>query len=64
MVRVKDLKDQIGTSGVRPVLYCVVCGSEYSANRGDYFSCSPDHVLTCCEQPLQLAVKHTVYKPA
>jgi len=64
MVRVKDLKDQIGTSGARPVLYCVVCGSEYSANRGDYFNCSSDRILACCKRPLQLVVKHTIYKPA
>lgn len=52
LVRVKDLQDQIGMNGPRPFLYCRVCTSHWSANKGDYFTCSPDHVMKCCDKPL------------
>ena len=60
-VRVRDLKDQIGNAGPRPILFCRVCRSEYSANRGDYFMSNPDLVLTCHDAPLCLALRRTVY---
>jgi len=60
-ITVKDLQDQTGQSGNRPMLYCSECGGEYSANAGDYFMASPTHVFTCCGQPMQLVFKHTVF---
>lgn len=66
-VRVRDLKDQIGTFGPRPMLYCYRCGAEYSANSGDYFLASPDHVFKCeCHSKsyLRLVLKETQYIPA
>lgn len=62
MVMTKDLKDQIGIKGVRPLLKCWVCGQESSANKGDYFNYRPDHVFTCCDEPMLLVTKEIVYK--
>jgi hypothetical protein len=42
-------------------MYCHTCGEEYSANRGDYFAANPDTVLTCCGEPMRLAVRKAVY---
>jgi len=61
-IRVKDLKDQLGMSGSRPFLYCYVCGQEASAHKGDYFMLSKDAILTCCEEPMVLMEKVTVYR--
>jgi len=58
-VRVRDLKDQIGTSGPRPFLYCETCGEESSANAGDYFMARPDTVFKCCGEPMRLVTKQT-----
>ena len=63
MARVKDLKDQILTTDNR-ILYCTVCGAEYSANAGDYWSCQPDYEFICCDMPMQLVIKRTVYESA
>lgn len=60
-MQVKDLKDQIDTKGPRPILYCPVCGAEYSAHAGDYFLARPDHVFECCGEPMLLVVKTTRY---
>jgi len=60
-VRVKDLKDQIGMTGHRPILLCRICMTENSANRGDYFEADPDHVFDCCGKPMMLCIKKTVY---
>lgn len=62
MIRVQDLKDQIGTPQPRPMLYCRVCGMEYSANKGDYFMARPDTVLRCCHKPMVLVVKREVFE--
>jgi len=62
MIRVKDLKNQIGTTGIRPILYCPICGAECSANAGDYFMASPDYVFTCCDEPMLLVIKKAMYK--
>jgi len=62
MVEVKDLKDQIGMKGSRPFLYCSKCGAEYSANSGDYFMSSPEHVFTCCKRKMVLVTKQVTYK--
>ena len=63
-VRVSDLKDQLGMPFPRPMLYCVECGTEYSANKGDYFAASPDHIFRHCGKPMRLVVKHEVYEEA
>ena len=60
-IRVRDLKDQIDTKGPRPILYCSICGAENSAHAGDYFLARPDHVFTCCGEPMLLVVKSTHY---
>lgn len=58
---VKDLPEQIGLD-IKPeikglFLQCVLCGTRYSANKGDYFMLADDHDLTCCEEPLLLCRK-------
>ena len=58
---VKDLKNQIGVSGPHPMLHCLVCDGEYSANAGDYFLSKPTTVLDCCGVELELVIKKTVY---
>ena len=60
-IRVKDLKYQIGTAYPRPFLKCFECGAEVSANSGDYFMSHPDLVMMCCDQPLRLVTRATVY---
>ena len=60
MCKVKRLSDQVlDKSRADQFLYCGVCGGEYSASSGDYWNCSPDHELKCCDEPLELAVKKT-----
>ena len=62
MVKVKDLRNQIGTTEPqRPLLHCTVCGGDYSANAGDYFMAKPSKVLKCCKVPMVLAIKRAVY---
>lgn len=62
MVKVKDLPDLLEHIGPRPMLHCEICGADFSADRGDYFMCHPDYVPECCEEPMQLVTKHTVYR--
>lgn len=61
-VTVADLKDQVGKPGPHPNLYCECCGSEYSANAGDYFMHPHDYIFECCDEPMVLAIKHTTYE--
>ncbi len=61
MVKVKDLKDQIGEPGPYPILFCPLCDCENSANAGDYFAANPETVFECCEEPMLLVVKETHY---
>jgi hypothetical protein len=61
VVRVKDLKDQIGKPGPHPFLKCLCCGAEYSSNKGDYFMSSPEHVFECCDEPMTLCIKRVEY---
>ena len=63
-VTVGDLKDQIGTTGPRPILYCRICCAESSANAGDYFNARKDHVFKCCNAYMALVFRNTVYTPA
>lgn len=61
-VRVRDLKCQIGSQYPRPTLLCLECGGEYSADAGDYFMARPDTVMRCCERPMALVTRSTVYR--
>jgi len=61
-MRVRDLKDQIGTAGPHPILYCPKCGAEFSANAGDYFMSRPDRVFKHCGRLMLLVVKRTVFE--
>lgn len=60
-IRVKDLTDQIGTPGPRPVLLCEVCHVTYSAHKGDYWTADPNHVFMCCGVSMVLARKRVIY---
>ena len=62
-MKVKDLPVWVGT-GPNPMLYCRVCGGEYSAHRGDYFMSDPEKTMRCCGQPLRLVRKVTRYVAA
>ena len=59
MTTVSQLNDQTSQPRPHSFLYCESCDGEYSANSEDYFSRSPDHVLTCCHAPLQHVTKTT-----
>jgi len=61
MVKVRDLKDQINQRGNRSLLYCDVCETECSANKGDYWSAPEDHVFICCGEDMRLVEKITSY---
>ena len=63
MTTVSQLDDQINTPYPRSILHCEICNSEYSANKGDYFSCLPEQVLSCCDIPLSHVVKETHLTP-
>ena len=62
MVRVRVLKEQIGTTGPRPILRCFICGSEFSANRGDYFAAHPEYIFECCGEPMTLCIRRVTYE--
>lgn len=54
MVRVKDLRNQTGSIGVRPFLWCPACGRKSSADASDYFAVSPETVFRCSgEHPVR-----------
>jgi len=58
----KNLKDQILTDDCR-LMYCPYCGSEYSANAGDYFYINDlNHKFKCCGQTMELVKKVIIYK--
>jgi hypothetical protein len=45
------------------IAWCPSCGSQYSANAGDYFWLGDD-TLECCEQPCILArIRPSVVEP-
>lgn len=67
-IKVSDLKDQLRSKtrlpgNVRPFpfLYCDICGTENSANAGDYWNSNPDTVFTCCDIPMRLVRKVVQY---
>jgi len=61
MTTLANLYDHIGSNKPRPVLHCLQCDADYSANKGDYWLYPQDYVFTCCEEPLTLAYKQTQY---
>jgi len=61
-IKVSDLKDQIGVTNDHRFLLCRVCCSQNSANLGDYFNLSKNHVFMCCDRPMGLFVKKTIYQ--
>ena len=42
--------------------FCPECFFECSAKAGDYFAAAPDTVLTCCDTPMRLVTRQTVYQ--
>lgn len=63
MITVADLKDQFGTlSSQRPILKCFQCGNECSAHRGDYFNRPETYPFFCCDFPMKIVIKRTVYE--
>lgn len=63
MITINDLEDQTGKPGPHLILFCGCCGGEYSANRSDYFWATTNYVFKCCDKPLELVKKQTVYEP-
>jgi hypothetical protein len=61
-IRISDLKDQIGSVGPFPFLYCDNCGAECSANAGDYWAdVKRDTVFSCCDENMRLVRKIVTY---
>lgn len=66
MITLADLPELVtreGYKGPRPLLYCSICGAEWSADAGDYLSLAPDYQFTCCDEPMELATKEVRYVP-
>jgi hypothetical protein len=64
-ITVSQLPDLFGARSPVPMLYCSVCGGEYSAHRGDYFAASPGTKMLCCgDFPMSLVVKQIRYRHA
>ena len=57
----RNLKDQILTND-NAIMVCNVCGSECSANAGDYWNYPDNHVFTCCGKVMSIVTKHIVYR--
>jgi hypothetical protein len=54
-ITVADLKDQINSRDRNhPVLHCQECGSQFSANRGDYFMHPLTYPFFHCDRPMRL----------
>ena len=64
-IKVLDLKDQTGHPELapHPILHCTHCQASHSANAGDYWNVSVDHIFTCCGEPMQLGHMVTQFKP-
>lgn len=41
------------------VMYCKVCGAQYSANRGDYWDTPEEYVFKCCDKPMHLGIPYS-----
>lgn len=60
---IKNLTDQIGQPEPLAIALCKICGSEYSANKGDYWYLLPEESIVCCGNSIcELVTKETVYK--
>ena len=53
----KNLKDQ--TDGT--VMYCPICGAEYSATAGDYWNRPDDYEFKCCGETMVLGTFRRVF---
>ncbi len=60
-VTVRDLPYLEAGATRRPMLKCLKCGEEYSANRHDYFYRDYALPFRCCRRNLVLVNKRTVY---
>ncbi len=66
---VENLRDESCTvsnpgdsPGPRRMLYCRLCGTENSADRGDYWNVPLDHEFICeCGYPMEIVVKRVRY---
>ena len=63
-IRAKDLKNQLGFNGTRPILYCRKCGNVFSAHAGDYWNVKLDYVFECCHTNMVLVTKQVGYVEA
>ena len=58
----KNLKDQT-LKDDEAIMYCSICGSEYSANLGDYWDVNDSNFeFKCCEETMDIVVKKTIYE--
>jgi hypothetical protein len=61
----KNLKDQILDKSNHAIMYCPICQSEFSANKGDYWYINNlNHKFTCCGLTMELVNKITSYVKA
>jgi hypothetical protein len=57
----KNLKDGILDKSWNAIMYCPDCGSEYSANSGDYWNVPKNYRFKCCDKTMKLIVKKTIF---
>jgi len=57
----KNLSDEVLNPTGR-FMFCSECGSEYSANKGDYFQYSEDFEFKCCGKTMEICVRQTRIK--
>lgn len=63
-IRVRDLRDEVFTTGPHAFLRCFVCGNECSAHAGDYFMARGDAEFTCCDEPMHRVTSTITYRRA
>jgi len=51
-----NMEDQILTDD-KKILYCKICGGEFSGNAGDYWDYPDDYVFKCCGEEMELVDK-------
>lgn len=57
IAKLSNLTDQIDMDeqNIKEFMFCLTCGSESSANLGDYFMIDdPNYVFKCCGQPMEI----------
>jgi len=52
----KNLKDQILTDD-KKIMFCNICGTEGSANSGDYWNTPEEYRFKCCNRTMSLVNK-------